>query len=101
MFSNVHRQGSRSAAKSVSLGSEFASIALLAIERVVMMIDIHRVEAFGAQVALEASSFVPLGTSGQHLFGLVDWTTAFGANVGHDDWLIGLEELKLSLKLTD
>jgi len=78
MFTLVHAQTTCSATETVSLGTESATIALLAKQLAGVFRAIHTVQLLTAETALEAG-LVPFGSSGQHLFCGVDGLAAFGA----------------------
>jgi len=64
MLSDVHGQGTSASTETIPFGSKLTSVALLAIQGVVMVVHVDGIQSFGAQVTLEAGSFVPLGSSG-------------------------------------
>lgn len=64
--SAVHGQTSSSAAESVSLGTEFPSVALFAIDLSLMFGAVRAVQSLLAEAAVEAG-LVPLAPSGDHL----------------------------------
>jgi len=73
----IHRQTSGTASKANTLGSELSSIALLAIDLTLMFRAASAVKTLQTQAAIEAD-LVPFFTTGQDLFGVVDYLGTFG-----------------------
>jgi len=63
--STVHGQATRTTTESVSLGSEFPSIALLAVDLSLVLGAVGAVQPLLAEAAVEAS-FVPLASGSDH-----------------------------------
>jgi hypothetical protein len=92
--SGIHRQASGTTTKSVSFGSEFPSVTLLAENLSRMFTNIGGIKSLLAQTTGEAG-LVPLVSSGDHFFGSIDGLSALSAlgNIWgferHDDLVIG------------
>ena len=94
MLTDVHGQGTSATTKAVSLRAEASSIALLAPEGIIMGVDVGRVQALVAEVALE-TDLVPLVAAGQQLLGGVHGLVATKADVRH----LGCQRERISEKL--
>lgn len=78
MLTLVHGQAAGTTSETVTAGSVFAAVALLAVDLAVVGGHIGAVQFLLAQTAVVAVS-VPLGASGQHLFSGIDRAAALGA----------------------
>lgn len=83
----VHRQTAGTAAESVALGSVLAAVAIFAVQLVLVLSAVGRVEHLAAHSALEAS-FVPFVSTGDSFLGSVHRLAALGA-LGVLSWLEG------------
>lgn len=83
--SGVHRQAAGTAAESVSLGAVLSAVAIFAVQLVLVLGAVGRVEHLAAHSALEAS-FVPFVSTGDSFLGGVDRLAALGA-LGVLSWL--------------
>lgn len=81
----VHRQAAGTATESVTLGSVLAAVAIFAVQLVLVLGAVGRVEHLAAHSALEAS-FVPFVSTGDSFLGGVDRLAALGA-LGVLSWL--------------
>lgn len=81
----VHRQAAGTATEAVTLGSVLAAVAIFAVQLVLVLGAVGRVEHLAAHSALEAS-FVPFVSTGDSFLGGVDRLAALGA-LGVLSWL--------------
>lgn len=85
MGTGVHREASSASTESVSLGAVLASVAIFAVQLVLVLCAVCGVEHLAAHSAFEAS-FVPFVSTGDSLLGGVHRLAALGA-LGVLSWL--------------